>query len=144
MNHWDQLPLWASVPAALLLVLGGCIALIGCLGLLRLPHFYQRIHGPAITITMGTGCILIASMILFSALEIRPVVHEVLIILFVLMSAPIVSMLIMRAAVHRELRKPQPEEPGEESAWNAFAPKEPPTSEARSGEQMANGSKRPV
>lgn len=120
MTHWENLPLWASLPAAFLLVLGGCIALVGCLGLLRLPHFYQRIHGPAITITLGTGCILIASMLLFSALETRPVLHELLITLFVLMTAPVVSMLIMRAAVHRELRKPRPEPSREESAWNAY------------------------
>ncbi len=102
---WEQLPLWISLPVSLLLVLGGCIALIGCLGLLRLPHFYQRIHGPAITITLGAGCILIASMLLFSALETRPVVHELLITLFVLLTAPMVSMLVMRAAVYRDLRK---------------------------------------
>jgi len=120
MNAWEHLPLWASVPTAILLVLGGGIALIGCLGLLRLPHFYQRIHGPAIAITLGAGCILIASMILFSALRTRPVVHELLITLFVLMTAPVVSMLIMRATVHRELRKPAPDDPGNESAWNAY------------------------
>ncbi|WP_303785894.1 monovalent cation/H(+) antiporter subunit G [Azovibrio restrictus] len=120
MNNWDNLPLWASLPATLLLILGGCIALTGCLGLMRLPHFYQRIHGPAITITLGTACILMASMILFSALETRPVVHELLITLFVLMTAPMVSMLIMRAAVHRELRQPPPNPPREESAWNAY------------------------
>ncbi len=120
MTNWDQLSLWISVPAAVLLVLGGLIALIGCLGLLRLPHFYQRIHGPAITITLATGCVLIASMVLFSAMETRLVVHELVITMFVLMSAPIVSMLIMRAAVHRELRKPRPAKLENESAWNAY------------------------
>lgn len=120
MTNWEQLPLWASLPTAILLILGGLIALVGCLGLLRLPHFYQRIHGPAITITLGAGCVLIASMVLFSAMETRPVVHELLITMFVLMSAPIVSMLIMRAAVHRELRRPKPAELERESAWNAY------------------------
>lgn len=119
---WEQLPLWISLPVSLLLVLGGCIALIGCLGLLRLPHFYQRIHGPAITITLGAGCILIASMLLFSALETRPVVHELLITLFVLLTAPMVSMLVMRAAVYRDLRKRrarQGAEDGEDEVYPA-------------------------
>ena len=120
MTNWEQLPLWASLPTAILLVLCGLIALVGCLGLMRLPHFYQRIHGPAITITLGAGCVLIASMVLFSAMETRPVVHELLITMFVLMSAPIVSMLIMRAAVHRELRRPKPAKLENESAWNAY------------------------
>ena len=99
-----NLPLWASIPAVLLLMLGGIIVLIGALGLLRLPNFYQRIHGPAITITIGAGSILIASMLYFSGLQSRPVVHELLITLFIFLTAPVTSMLIMRAAVYRDLR----------------------------------------
>lgn len=100
----DTLPVWIALPVALLLILGGLIVFIGALGLLRLPEFYQRIHGPAITITLGAGCILIASMLFFSGLQARPVIHELLITIFVLLSAPVVSMLIMRAAVYRDLR----------------------------------------
>lgn len=100
----ETLPLWASIPVVFLLILGGLIVLIGALGLLRLPNFYQRIHGPAITITIGAGSILIASMLYFSGLQSRPVVHELLITLFVFLTAPVTSMLIMRAAVYRDLR----------------------------------------
>lgn len=100
----ETIPLWASIPVVLLLIVGGLIVLIGALGLLRLPNFYQRIHGPAITITIGAGSILIASMVYFSGLQSRPVVHELLITLFVFLTAPVVSMLIMRAAVYRDLR----------------------------------------
>lgn len=104
MNAIDSIPLWAAIPVALLLILGGSIVVIGALGLMRLPNFYQRIHGPAITITLGTGCVLLASIIYFSVLQSRPVIHELVITAFVLMSAPVVSMLIMRAAVYRDLR----------------------------------------
>jgi multicomponent K+:H+ antiporter subunit G len=94
-----------SLPVVIfMLMLGGCIVFIGALGLLRLPTFYQRIHGPAITVTLGTGCILIASMVYFTAAQARLVVHELLITLFVMMTAPVVSMLIMRVAVYRDLR----------------------------------------
>lgn len=99
-----DLSIWLALPIALLLVLGGLITLIGALGLLRLPNFYQRIHGPAVFITVGTGCFLIASMLYFSGTLERPVVHELLITAFVLLTAPIVSMLTMRAAVYRDLR----------------------------------------
>jgi multicomponent K+:H+ antiporter subunit G len=104
MNGAEMLPWWAALPVALLLVLGGLITLIGTLGLLRMPSFYQRIHGPAITVTLGAGCLLLASMTTFSVTQARPVVHELLISLFVLMTAPVVTMLIMRAAVYRDLR----------------------------------------
>ncbi|THF61162.1 monovalent cation/H(+) antiporter subunit G [Pseudothauera rhizosphaerae] len=104
MNAAAELPLWAAVPVVALLVLGGAIVLIGALGLMRLPTFYQRIHGPAITVTLGAGCLLIASMIYFSVLQSRPVIHELIISVFILMTAPVVAMLIMRAAVYRDLR----------------------------------------
>src|SRR5690606_11827307 len=100
----ETLPWWAALPVAFLLILGGLITLIGTLGLLRLRRFYQRIHGPAITITLGAGCMLVASMVYFTVTQSRLVIHEVLITAFVLMTAPVVAMLIMRAAVYRNLR----------------------------------------
>jgi multicomponent K+:H+ antiporter subunit G len=104
MNGIDTLPAWAALPVSVLLIIGGTIAVIGTLGLLRLPNFYQRIHGPAITITLGAGCVLVASMLYFSVLQSRPVLQELVISAFILMTAPVVTMLIMRAAVYRDLR----------------------------------------
>lgn len=104
MNGIEHLPDWAALIVSLLLILGASIVLIGALGLVRLRTFYQRIHGPAITITLGTGSLLLASMLYFSVAKSRPVVHEVIITLFVLLTAPVVSMMIMRAAVYRDLR----------------------------------------
>ncbi|THF61874.1 cation:proton antiporter [Pseudothauera nasutitermitis] len=104
MSAAADLPVWAAVIVAALLVLGGAIVLIGALGLMRLPNFYQRIHGPAITVTLGAGCLLVASMVYFSVLQERPVIHELIISVFILMTAPVVAMLIMRAAVYRDLR----------------------------------------
>lgn len=104
MKTFDSLPAWAALPVSLLLILGGAIILIGALGLMRLPTFYQRIHGPAITVTLGAGCILLASMLYFSVLQSRLVIHEIIITVFLLLTAPVVAMLIMRAAVYRDLR----------------------------------------
>ena len=109
MNDWRMIaaadiPSWAALAAALLLALGATVVLIGALGLLRLRTFYQRIHGPAITITLGAGGVLLASMVYFTAAQSRPVVHELIIAGFLLATAPVVSMLIMRAAVYRDLR----------------------------------------
>lgn len=100
---------WLAIPMALLLILGGMITFTGALGLLRLPNFYQRIHGPAVFITVGTGCFLIASMLYFSGTMERPVMHELLITAFVLLTAPVVSMMLMRAAVYRDLRARKPD-----------------------------------
>lgn len=98
-----ELPLWAALAVSLLLIIGGLISVIGALGLLRLPTFYQRIHGPAITVTLGAGCLLLASMLYFTVLQQRPVMHEVVITIFLLLTAPVVAMMVMRAAVYRDL-----------------------------------------
>lgn len=103
MNGAD-LPLWAAVPASLLLIIGGLLSVIGALGMLRLPDFYARMHPPTMGTTLGVGSVLIASMLVSSALLHRPVIHELLITLFVVLSAPVTAMLLIRAAVMRERR----------------------------------------
>ena len=100
MTAFD-LPLWAAAPAAVLLVIGGLLTLIGSVGLLRLPDFFARMHGPSMGNTLGVGCVLIASMLSSSALAGRPVIHELLITLFLVMSSPVTSMMLMSAAFYR-------------------------------------------
>ena len=101
MNSAD-LPVWAAVPIAILLVTGGLVTLIGSVGLWRLPDFFSRMHGPSMGNTIGTGCVLLASMLTSSVLANRPVVHELLITLFIVMSSPVSSMMLMRAALYRD------------------------------------------
>lgn len=101
MNGAADVPLWAALPAAFLLICGGLLTVIGSLGLLRLNEFYARIHAPTMGSTLGTGCVLIASMLVSSALAERPVIHELLITLFVVMTSPVTAMLLMRAAIYR-------------------------------------------
>lgn len=106
-----ELPLWVTIPGTLLLVAAGLLTLIGAMGLVRLPDFFARMHPPTMGTTLGTGCVLIASMLVSSALEQRPVVHELLITLFIVMTAPVTAMLLMRAAVFRAQRKSVEAEP---------------------------------
>jgi multicomponent K+:H+ antiporter subunit G len=112
----EAVPVWAALPVTLLLLVAGFLVVIGGLGLLRLSNFYQRSHGPAMINTLGAGCILIASMIYFTALESRPVVHELLITVSVLLTSPVTAMMLMRAAVYRDRRNKRndvPEHPAE-------------------------------
>ncbi|HEX5420816.1 MAG TPA: monovalent cation/H(+) antiporter subunit G [Gammaproteobacteria bacterium] len=99
---FPSLPLWAAAPATALLIIGGLAALVGTAGLLRLPSFYARMHAPTMAATLGTGCVLLASMLVSSALLQRPSLHELLIALFVVITAPIGSMLLMKAGIHRD------------------------------------------
>jgi multicomponent K+:H+ antiporter subunit G len=103
MNGTNELG-WLAIIVAPLLILGASIILTGALELLRLGTFYQRIHGPALTVTLGAGCLLLASMTYFTVTQMRFVFHELIISVFLLMTAPVVAMTIMRAAVYRDLR----------------------------------------
>ena len=105
-----ELPAWAALPAAILLVVGGLLTLLGSIGLLRMREFYQRMHPPTMGTTLGAGCVLLASMLVSSALLGRPVIHEILISVFLVLSAPITAMLLMRAAVARLKKRDSPGE----------------------------------
>jgi multicomponent K+:H+ antiporter subunit G len=96
------LPGVVAAPVALLVVLGAALALVGSLGLLRLPTFYERVHPPTMGTTLGLGCILLASMALFSALGSRAVLHEIVIAVFAIVTTPVTYVLLVRAAVRRD------------------------------------------
>ena len=103
----SELPAWAAVPAAILLIAAGLLAAIGAVGLVRLPTFFMRMHPPTMGSTLGAGCVLLASILVLSAVEGRPVVHAFLITLFLVMASPVTAMLLARAAVYRRERRTQ-------------------------------------
>lgn len=97
-----ELSPWVAAPAAVLLICGGLLTLVGSLGMLRLKSFYERMHTPTLGTTLGTGCVLVASMLVSSAVADRLVIHELLIAAFLTMTAPVTAILLMRAARNRE------------------------------------------
>ena len=108
----ENLPFWAAIPAAILLVFSGILTLTGSLGLLRLPDFYTRIHAPTLGNTLGVFFVLLASILVSSAIEHRFVVHQILITVFLVITSPVTAMLLMRAAIRRQLRVQQKEGDG--------------------------------
>ena len=90
--------------AALLVLAGALFAFLGSLGLVRLPSFYERVHPPTMGTTLGTALVLAGSIVYFSALQSRPVIHEVLIAILMTVNTPVTYMLLVRAALHRDRR----------------------------------------
>ena len=86
------------VSAALLV--GAFFILVGSVGLLRLPDFYARLHAPTKATTLGLGAVLIASMVYFGVMRGAPSLHELLITLFLFMTAPVSAYLLAQAALH--------------------------------------------
>lgn len=102
MRHLEQLPPWAAILIALLVVTGASLTLLGGLGVVRLKSFYQRLHAQTLGYSGGTLLIIIASMLMFSLLEGRAVVHEMVIAIFILITTPITLLMLGRAALRRD------------------------------------------
>lgn len=104
MTDGMTLPLWAEILTSLLLVAGGLLTLVGCLGLWRFHSFYQRMHGPTLGATMGMVFIVLASMLYFTMTDEGPALHEVLIAVFLTMTVPATTLMLARAALYRHRR----------------------------------------
>ena len=124
IEHAGDLPAWAAFLVSFFLVVGAGLTLIGTIGFSRLPTFYERIHAPTLGSSWGVGGIVMASMIFFTVLATRPVVHEILIGIFVTVTTPVTLMLLARAALHRDRAESNPDVPAE-------APVEPDAAEGQ-------------
>ena len=85
---------------SLLLLTGGFFTLVGALGLARLPDFYARLHGPTKATTLGVGSVAIASMIYFSLQTGDITISEILITVFLFLTAPVSANFLAKAAMH--------------------------------------------
>ncbi len=92
--------MWHEWLIAFFLVGGAGFALIGSIGLMRLPDFFSRLHGPTKATTLGVGGMLIASALYFSFNEEGVSLHELLIMLFLFITAPVSAHLMAKAALH--------------------------------------------
>lgn len=94
-----------------LILVGGAFALIGGIGVIRLPDFFTRLHGAGITDTMGAGFILLG-LALQSGLSLVTV-KLALILGFFLLTTPTAVHALAKAARHGGHRPRGLEEPGE-------------------------------
>lgn len=94
---------WIDILLSVLMVLGALFALIGAIGLVKLSDFLKRLHGPTKASTLGVGCVLIASILYFSFAQRSPSMHELLITLFIFLTAPISAHMLVKAAMARYL-----------------------------------------
>jgi multicomponent K+:H+ antiporter subunit G len=108
MTSLSELPIWLDISLAALVLLGAFFALVGSWGLAKLGNFLTRLHGPTKASTLGVGCVLLASVGYFSYAHGAPSLHELLITLFVFLTAPVSAHLLVQAAMHRDpsLRPP--------------------------------------
>jgi multicomponent K+:H+ antiporter subunit G len=97
---------WEAV-TGLCLVAGSFFALVGAIGLVRLPDTFMRFHAPTKATTLGVGGVLAASLFHFAGSD-RLVVHEVLVALFLFVTAPVSALMLARAAIRLGVRSQAP------------------------------------
>ena len=96
-----DLPLWAEIIVAVLVLAGAGLALLGSSGLLRLPTFFERVHVPAIIATLGCWCVMWGTVLFFSIQQGELAVFPLLIAAFIAITVPIPTIFLMRASLFR-------------------------------------------
>jgi len=112
----------SDIIVAGLMLVGSFFLLVGSLGLATLPDLMRRLHAPTKATTLGIGSLLIASTIYFTAATGMPSLHEVLITLFLFITAPVSAHMLAKAHILRnpdlQARLPTPENSG----WATLTP----------------------
>jgi multicomponent K+:H+ antiporter subunit G len=105
------MPEWLQIAVALMVFAGAAITFVGTIGLVRLASFYQRIHAPTLGTSLGSAFVLLASSLHATVVSGRPILHELLIMVFVLVTTPVTLMLLARAALYRDRSEGNPDVP---------------------------------
>lgn len=90
---------------AFLIFTGAFFTLVGSIGLFKLPDFFMRLHGPTKASTLGVGAILVASAVHFSLNADSASLHEILVTLFLFITAPVSAHLMAKAAIHTKVKQ---------------------------------------
>lgn len=101
----------AEIVTSLLVLIGGAFALLGSIGLARLPDFFSRLHGPTKATTLGVGSVVMASLVDTAAVEPGLGLRELAITLFLFITAPVSAHMLSKAALslqHRQTEARQP------------------------------------
>jgi len=87
---------------SIFLLIGSFFVLVGSVALVKLPDFFMRLHGPTKATTLGVGAMLVASMLYYFSYHDAVRLNELLIIIFLFMTAPVSAHLMSRAALHKK------------------------------------------
>ena len=90
-----------DLAVAALVLLGAAFVLIGSWGLVRLPSTMERLHGPTKATTLGLGALLVGSVVFFQGKLGVWTAHELLISVFLFITAPISANMIAKVHLHR-------------------------------------------
>lgn len=108
-----------SGAAALSLLIGSGFVLVGAVGLMKFNDPMTRLHAPTKVGTIGIGMLLLASMLAAIA-EGRGSIHELLIMAFLFVTAPISAHFIAKVNIHQRTCETPPSPPRDDT-WASLA-----------------------
>ncbi|MDD5617901.1 MAG: monovalent cation/H(+) antiporter subunit G [Candidatus Omnitrophica bacterium] len=85
-----------EIIAKIFILIGIMFNLFGCLGLVRLPDIYSRLHASVKCVMLGTTCILFG-LFLFRGFD-SAGIKALICILFIILTAPVSAHALARAA----------------------------------------------
>ncbi|UWR32248.1 monovalent cation/H(+) antiporter subunit G [Sulfitobacter sp. W027] len=106
----------ATYAVAVLLVIGSFFVTVAGIGLLKLNDPMTRLHAPTKAATLGIGAYLLAAMI-NSFLSGTGSLHELLIMAFIFVTAPVSANFMAKANIHRRDCLPNPPELPDGDIW---------------------------
>lgn len=92
-----------SLAGAVLSLLGALFYLAAAIGLLRLPDFYTRTHAPTKAATLGLLLVALGSNLQAETRDAALWIEKGLLILFVLLTVPISTQMLIRGAAARDV-----------------------------------------
>lgn len=117
------LSMLATLGAALSLLIGSGFVIVGVIGLLKFNDPMTRLHAPTKVGTLGIGMLLLASILNAMAAG-DPSMHELLIMAFLFVTAPVSANFIAKVSIHKRTCEAPPT-PLKDGAWSTLdAPKD--------------------
>ena len=133
----------AEVLISLALIVSGIFGFVGSYGLVKLRSTLQRLHAPTKATTLGVGGVLVASMIFFFAETGHVSIHELLITLFLFLTAPITANFIAKTHMLQALREEElPPSPGAHG-WSVYDDAPGAVAGTAEAEEAQGGTDRP-
>ncbi|TDT77071.1 multisubunit potassium/proton antiporter PhaG subunit [Litoreibacter halocynthiae] len=104
---------------AISLLIGSAFIIVGVIGLLKFNDPMTRLHAPTKVGTVGIGMLLLASMIHSFVLG-ETSVHEILIMAFLFVTAPISAHFIAKVSMHTRTCATPPSPPRDDT-WSTLS-----------------------
>ena len=114
---------------AAFLIISGIFGFVGSYGLIKLNNPMSRLHAPTKSTTLGVGGVLIASILHSLVSEGRLSLHELLITLFLFLTAPITANFIAKVHIHRHETSASLPRVDEDQDWATLATEPEPSAD---------------